>query len=649
MKKRFLALFLVSAFALSCLSGCDNNKGKTDDAVEEESLLPVDTISAEKGTLVISETFMGNVSAGRELKVYPKTSGEVTRINVKPGDYVNAGDLLFKLNDDFAQLDLESAQSALNRTQAEVKKSLGSEQVLSQQMEWQGLENQASRIADSSYSLTTAKEDYDRQQHYLGEAQDRENKANDEYKKASDKYDKANRILKEYEKLQAAEPGFSGKTLTEAAGMDPSEGPSQENIDKAKKLAALMGGDNKLTDADITPAGVEVLAKTKDSLESVYTELKTAKEMQEDKVTAAKRNVDMAGKSLQDNYVTYRQDVDNMMVKDISILADNRKIGQIEIDASSINVEKAKQSLELYTVTAPISGYIGKVGIKEYETVSAGVEAILIENTDSMTVEFMVTEKVRNNLTEGQSLSVEKDDIKVNGDVIEISEVPDEQSGLFKIKAEIPGTSGIISGTRVSVTLESYKDDSGFVVPNDAVYHANGQEYIYVAKNGNVVKRNVVTGLFDTDRIVISEGLSAGEHVITSWTSELKEGVKVQETLKESPIVTIDPADGDTSVKQDSTPAADTSDAGKQADKEAAVADSDDTVKQSKVRATTTVFIRSAPDKDDDNNKLGKANEGDEFSIIGTENGWTKVVYNDSEAYIKSDYLKEVSDAGEAE
>ena len=48
-----------------------------------------------------------------------------------------------------------------------------------------------------------------------------------------------------------------------------------------------------------------------------------------------------------------------------------------------------------------------------------------------------------------------------------------------------------------------------------------------LAQNGEAVRRNVVTGLFDSEKIVISEGLSAGESVITSWTSELKDGTKV--------------------------------------------------------------------------------------------------------------------------
>ena len=83
---------------------------------------------------------------------------------------------------------------------------------------------------------------------------------------------------------------------------------------------------------------------------------------------------------------------------------------------------------------------------------------------------------------------------------------------------------------------------------------------------------------------------------------------------------------------------------------EAAASETEDERKTpTRVRATTTVFVRSEPTTDNDGNKLGKAREGDEFTSLGEENGWTRVIYNDSEAYIKSDYVEAADNTGEAE
>jgi len=642
MKKGVILYLFVTVILSLSLLGC-NEAAQEQEAVAEE-LLTVDTIGAEKGSLVISESFMGVVSAEQELKVYPRTAGEVTSINVKAGDYVNAGDVLFQLNDEFAQLDLKSAKTNLSKTQAEVKKSQGSEEVLTQQKEWQALENQNSKIADSNTSVRTAREDYDRQVHYLGEAQDKENEANEDYKKAEKRYDKAKDIRNDYEDLQKEEKYFEGRSLEEAAGMTTAEGPTQAHIDEAKRLLSKVyeGDSSKLYPEDVTPAGVAALKSTKDSLYNKYSELKSARESQEDKVTSAKRAADKADKTLQDEYTSYRQDVDNMLVRDISLQADNKRIQQIDVNASSINVEKAEQSLEQYTVTAPISGVIGKVGIKQYEFVSTGTEALLIENTDNMKIEFSVTEEIRNNLYQGQTVTIENGEKKITGQVIEIPEVADEQSGMFKIKAQIPGTAGILSGSRVSVVLDSYVDNSGFVIPNDAVYHANGKAYVFVAQNGQAVRKDVVTGMFDGDSIVVSEGLDAGERVITSWNSALKEGVKIKENPVKNPVVSVN-----TQPEKESAPV--TADAQIVNDESENAQGGDDAGKPATVKATTTVFIRSTPDKNSNDNKLGKAKAGDEFTMLGEEDGWTKVLFEGSEAFIKSDYLTKVDDGGEAE
>ena len=647
MKTRsFLCVIAIGMLAFGLIA-CDE-ADKSEAATSEEPLT-VDTVSVKRGSLVISDTFMGTVSAQRELKIFPKASGEVIAVNVKAGDRVNAGDVLFQINDESSQLDLASAKNSLNKTKAEVQKSQGSEEALAQQKEWQELENKLSKITGSEYNLNSAKEDYTRQEQYLSEAREKESGAYDDFKKANRKYDKAKDIFNDYEDLKKVEPAFKTKSLTDAAEMSPGTGgvnPSQDHINQAKKLVEKMSDSDggKLYPEDVTSAGVEGLYSSKETLYNRYAEVKSARESQEDRVTSAKRNADLANKTLQDDYTSYRQDADNMMIRDISLREDNKRIQQIDIDSSSINVEKAQQALDQYTVIAPISGVVGKVAIKEFEVVAPGTEAVLIENNDLMNVEFSVTEKVRNNLSMNQLLTVNKDDISVSGRIIEIAEVPQEKDGLFLIKAEIPGSTGIMSRTKVEVSIDSYVDNSGFVIPNDAVYHSNGRNFVYVVHDGKVTTRDVETGLFDADRIVISKGLEEGESVITSWSPELIEGLQVKENRIEVP----DTASAIITPEVKNEPATVTTPSGedsKSEEEDVTPPDSD----WVKVQATTTVFVRSAPDKDDNGNKLGKAKAGDEFTVISANDGWTKVMYNDQEAYIKSDYLTDVSDKGESE
>ncbi len=75
------------------------------------------------------------------------------------------------------------------------------------------------------------------------------------------------------------------------------------------------------------------------------------------------------------------------------------------------------------------------------------------------------------------------------------------------------------------------------------------------------------------------------------------------------------------------------------ASEEAAEQDEQTVVKT--VRATDVVNIRSSDSEEAD--KIDKAQIGQEFTLLEEKgNGWSKVAYNDGEAYIKSDYLEAV-------
>ena len=63
------------------------------------------------------------------------------------------------------------------------------------------------------------------------------------------------------------------------------------------------------------------------------------------------------------------------------------------------------------------------------------------------------------------------------------------------------------------------------------------------------------------------------------------------------------------------------------------------------IELTDSVRIRSSPDDSDTSNVIAKAMAGDTYTKIGEEDNWTKIRYKDTEAYVSSDYVKEVDGA----
>ena len=49
-----------------------------------------------------------------------------------------------------------------------------------------------------------------------------------------------------------------------------------------------------------------------------------------------------------------------------------------------------------------------------------------------------------------------------------------------------------------------------------------------MAQEGVAVKKEVETGIFNQESMAIRNGLNAGDTIITTWSSNLKDGVDIQ-------------------------------------------------------------------------------------------------------------------------
>lgn len=93
-KKGKVRILLAALLAFGLLTGCGATKPT---AVVEEKYIPVEVETVSNKTLINTATLNGKVSSETEVSVVPKISGKVESVNVKVGDTVNAGEVLFTL------------------------------------------------------------------------------------------------------------------------------------------------------------------------------------------------------------------------------------------------------------------------------------------------------------------------------------------------------------------------------------------------------------------------------------------------------------------------------------------------------------------------------------------------------------------------
>ena len=214
------------------------------------------------------------------------------------------------------------------------------------------------------------------------------------------------------------------------------------------------------------------------------------------------------------------------------------KSAQIQYETAKLNYDN---QVEFSNITAPISGKVEICDIEVHDNVSQQNLISVISGEGSKAVSFSVPEKIVNQLSEGDTITIEKSGMEYQGTITEISSMIDAATGLFKVKSSVENGDALATGSAVKLYVTSDKVDNVLSIPVDAVYYSGGDAFVYTYDNGTVHKVPVEVGIYDSEKAQILSGITAGDRIITSWSSELFEGSRVQ-AAGEQPVQPADSA-----------------------------------------------------------------------------------------------------------
>ncbi|MHB8073322.1 efflux RND transporter periplasmic adaptor subunit [Desulfosporosinus fructosivorans] len=119
-KKGKIVILLAVLMAFGVVTGCSSSKPTT---VVEEKYIPVEVEAAGMQTLVNTAIVSGMISSDTDVAVIPKVAGKVMSVNVKVGDYVSQGAILFRLDATDIEKQVGSMQASLQLAEAGYQKN----------------------------------------------------------------------------------------------------------------------------------------------------------------------------------------------------------------------------------------------------------------------------------------------------------------------------------------------------------------------------------------------------------------------------------------------------------------------------------------------------------------------------------------------
>lgn len=541
---KLLVLLLATASVGSTITGC--GQGENTEEVMSE-VIPVEVQNPEMGKLTLKNEFMGTISPQESVYVMPMVSAEVLSTDISVGDTVEAGQTLCKLDSEAAELQLASAQAqydsvAANVNSAQVGYEIAQAQYegtvaqLDAQMGGQKnlqlyqlqtqVDNIQGGIDDLNQQIADLEEDKKDAKDKKDELKDARNKANAYLQQAKAAYEKAK------EKVSHLEPGDYDK-------YKDLFGVGKEFNDETELQYALDRAKEELATAKST---YEQAQATASATESAYQQVKDGIESIEDGKEQLEESLADTYKSKEQAEAAFNITAEQIYSDTQKVVDANKKTAALGVDsaAASVNaaqvgmegaqvaIDSAEYQLDMYTLTAPISGVIEAVNVEAHDYASPGNPAFVISNKDTMTITFYVSEGIRNTLYVGQKVQADRNGKLYDAAITEIGSMIDQTTGLFAVKACVNAPDeSLLTGCSVKVIAETYSQDNALLIPYDAVYYDDSQPYVYVAVNNIVERRDIETGIFDENTMTVLSGLAAEDQLIISWSANLRDGAEI--------------------------------------------------------------------------------------------------------------------------
>lgn len=159
----FFAAATLSIFTLqACGNGGNNNNNSNDN--DSTLVIPVEVNDVSRGDISAYYSNTATLEAVQEATIVSKVRGIVQRLEIEEGDYVKAGQILAKIEDDQYRIESERAKSTLDRLNNEYnrnkelfEKSLISAEVYENSRYEYESQKSAYELAQLNYNYTTIK------------------------------------------------------------------------------------------------------------------------------------------------------------------------------------------------------------------------------------------------------------------------------------------------------------------------------------------------------------------------------------------------------------------------------------------------------------------------------------------------------------
>ncbi|MFA5045633.1 MAG: efflux RND transporter periplasmic adaptor subunit [Paludibacter sp.] len=199
----------------------------------------------------------------------------------------------------------------------------------------------------------------------------------------------------------------------------------------------------------------------------------------------------------------------------------------LQLNSLKADIEVEKTMIRKTEVRAPFDGVIGLRSISVGAIITPSTLLATLRTENKIKLDFSVPEKYSPEMKAGMKVKFTMNDESKQfaATVIATEEGIDASTRNLKVRALVNGDSKeLIPGAFANVLLHLSENNKALLIPTQAIIPREEDKSVIVARQGKAHFVSIKTGTRQASKIEVTEGLQAGDTIVTSGILFLKEG-----------------------------------------------------------------------------------------------------------------------------
>lgn len=205
---------------------------------------------------------------------------------------------------------------------------------------------------------------------------------------------------------------------------------------------------------------------------------------------------------------------------------------KMEFEVARQEVAEAEWKLSKTIIRSPFSGRVTERFISRGQHLRPGDELFSVADFDPLVARIYLPERDVMDLNEGRDVRITMaagSDLEFEGRIRQISPVVDTATGTVKVTVEaVRPPAKVRPGAFVKIDIVRETKAEAVLLPRESVIRELRSAHVFVAEDGQAVKRAVELGLEEGDQVEAVSGVAAGDQVIVAGQGGLDEGQKIK-------------------------------------------------------------------------------------------------------------------------